>query len=42
LNKVSSIATVTGSLAGTSSVTTSFTAARPRSSAFHRAWAKKK
>ena len=37
LAKVSSIATVTGCPAGTSSATTSFAAARPRSSALHRA-----
>ena len=40
LAKVSSIATTTGSPAGTSSATTSLAAARPRSSAFHRARAK--
>ena len=37
---MSSIATVTGSPAGTSSATTSLAAARPRSSALHRARAK--
>jgi hypothetical protein len=37
LNKVSSMATVTGCPAGTSSVVTSFATARPRSSAFQRA-----
>jgi hypothetical protein len=42
LNRVSSIATVTGSPAGTSSVTTRRATARPRSSAFQRARAKKK
>src|SRR6266568_2028742 len=40
LAKVSSIATVTGSPAGTSSATTSLAAARPSSSALHRARAK--
>ena len=40
-NKVSSIATVTGCPAGTSSATTSLATARPRSSGFHRARARK-
>ncbi len=39
-NRVSSMATVTGAPAGTSSATTSFATVRPSSPGLHRAWAK--